>query len=76
LNIKYRPLHYNFHTTYAYHELPGAVVEELRKLYFVKDGEHLKECRERAEKWFWETIAGIDQNEIKPALSRNGITTH
>jgi hypothetical protein len=74
LNIKYRPLHYNFHTTYVYHELPRAVVEELRKLYFVKDIEHLKKCRDKADEWFWEVMAGIDQNEIKAGLNRNGIT--
>jgi predicted nucleotidyltransferase len=74
LNIKYRPLHYNFHTTYVYHELPGRVVKKLRELYFVKNAEHLKKCRDEAEEWFWKVLAGIDRDEIKAGLKQNGIT--
>jgi len=72
LNIKYRPLHYNFHTTYAYHELPDGMVEELRKLYFVKDAAHLKKCREEAEKWFWEVMASVNIDEVGAGLQKNG----
>jgi predicted nucleotidyltransferase len=65
LNIKYRPLHYGFHTTYAPYELPDAVVGKLRNLCFIRDKEHLKQCRDEAEKWFWETLNGIDPEALK-----------
>lgn len=71
LNVKYRPLHYNFHTTYAYHELPDTVVEKLRNLYFVKDAGHLKKCRAAAEKWFWKVMASVNIDEVRAGLGKS-----
>lgn len=60
LRMKYTPLHYRFFTTYIYHELPPEVCERLDRLYFVRDAAALKNCREEAEQWFWETAKSIE----------------
>ncbi len=68
LRMKLTPWHYRFFTTYIYYELPPEINERLERLYFVGDLEGLKERRADAEKWFWETVAEIDSQNIKKAL--------
>jgi predicted nucleotidyltransferase len=57
LRMKYGPLHYDFKTSYVYHELPAETVSSLEKLYFVKDPDDLKRKYRKATKWFEEAIS-------------------
>lgn len=59
LRMKHSPLHYDFKTSYVYHELPIETVSRLEKLYFVKDPDDLKRKYKKATKWFEEAISEI-----------------
>ncbi len=52
LRIQYQPARYNFHTRYAYYDLPVDVVERLENLFFIRDENDLRAKREQAESWF------------------------
>jgi hypothetical protein len=64
LRIKYTPFHYNFHARYIHYELPGEVVKKLETLFFVRDGEDLRRKRDEAERWFHETLDGMDWGAV------------
>ena len=65
LRIKHCPWHHRFFTTYIYYEMPSEVVKRLHHLYFITSAEALKKCREEAADWFWETVKGIDYEEVR-----------
>jgi hypothetical protein len=64
LGMLYRPSRYNFGTRYIYYEFPSAVVKELEGLYFIASPGDLPGKREKAEKWFWETVSRLEENLV------------
>lgn len=72
LRIKHCPWHYRFFTTYVYYEMPQEVVERLHPLYFIGDVKALRECREKAEIWFWETVNSIVLDDLKKSIFERG----
>jgi hypothetical protein len=72
LRVQYHPFHYNFHTRYVYYDLPADVVGKLHELFFVRDGKDLRAKRERAEQWFYETLAQIEPEAIVERLGTRG----
>jgi predicted nucleotidyltransferase len=65
LRIKHCPWHHRFYTTYIYYEMPSEIVNRLHHLYFITNAEALRKCREEAEMWFWETVRGIDYEQVR-----------
>jgi hypothetical protein len=63
LRIQYKPARHSFYTRYIHYDLPQDIVRELQDLFFVRDADDLRAKRERAERWFYETLEGI---EIEP----------
>jgi len=59
LRILHDPTRHNFHTRYVHYDLPDAVVERLRGLFFVADANDLVAKRDEAEKWFAEVMDEI-----------------
>lgn len=57
LRMHYAPTRYNFHTRYVYYELPSAVVQRLEGLYFVRDGEEIRQKQAEAQAWFYEMMS-------------------
>ncbi|MFH0816020.1 MAG: hypothetical protein V1934_04310 [Methanobacteriota archaeon] len=72
LRIKHCPQRFNFHTRYAYYDLPPKVFKRLEKLLFVKDAKDLARRRKEAEKWFWKTMESIDMREVGRKLAEAG----
>lgn len=52
LRTQHAPYHYNFGTHSIQHDLPGDVLARLEQLYFVKDGEDLRNKHAEATQWF------------------------
>ena len=63
LRIRHCPERFDFGPKYARTDLPPAVYEEVRALFFVASAAELGEKRERAEALFWETLRRIDDAE-------------
>lgn len=68
LRIVHSPYHYNFHMAYVFHDLPAEIVERLRSLIFVRDGEGIRKAHQEACGWFNEVIASIDWAAVKAKL--------
>jgi len=64
LGMLYRPSRYNFGPRYIYYEFPPAVVQELEGLYFIASPDDLPGKREKAERWFWETVSRLEENLV------------
>ncbi len=60
LRMRYHPIHYDFGTRYIHYELPPEVVQRLVDLHFVRGPADLPGKAKEAERWFRETIHGID----------------
>ena len=58
--MQYHPIHYDFGTRYIHYELPADVVKRLVDLHFVGGQNDLSGKVRKAERWFRETIGGID----------------
>lgn len=71
LRMRHHPIHYDFGARYIHRELPGEVVQELVGLHFVKDQSDLADKVGRAERWFRDTIAGIDPNLLEQRLDED-----
>ncbi|UCB59679.1 MAG: hypothetical protein JSW72_05980 [Candidatus Bathyarchaeota archaeon] len=52
LRIKYNPYHSDFKMRYVHYELPPKIIDKLKRLYFVRDEEELREKNHVAVKWF------------------------
>lgn len=75
LRIRYKPARHSFYTRYIHYDLPQAVVRELQDLFFVRDADDLWAKRERAERWFYETLEGIEQGVDRlPAEAPEGLS--
>jgi len=76
LRIRHVPVRHDFYTRYVYYELPGAVIERLEPLFFVRDMEDLRSKRTVAEAWFHEISEAVGQgpgpNEILDSEHQNG----
>jgi hypothetical protein len=59
LRMRYSPPHFDFGTYYASVDLPPAVVDRLRGLFFVRDVADLRAKRAAAAAWFAETLATV-----------------
>jgi len=59
LRMRYDPTRYNFHTHYAYYNLPADVVRKLEALFFVANADDIRAKRAQAEAWFYETLEQI-----------------
>lgn len=68
LRMQYDPARYNFHTRYAYHYLPSAVVQRLESLFFVSDIRQLRTRFEEAQGWFHEALAQLDLDAVARKL--------
>ena len=60
LRMRHCPERFDFGPKYAWHDLPPALYEQVRALYFVASGAELSQKRVRAESLFWETVAALD----------------
>lgn len=65
LRIKYSPFHHDFKMRYVHYELPRDIIQKLRHLYFVSDGQSLREKYGEATRWFHELMLQIDRKEIE-----------
>jgi predicted nucleotidyltransferase len=70
LRIKHCPHRAQFHTRYAYYDLPPAVWKRLEGLMFVSDAASIAGKRAEAERWFWRTVESIDVRGLAKALER------
>ena len=68
LRMRYHPVHYDFGTRYVHYELPADVVRRLVDLHFVGDPSDLPGKFAEAERWFRETIRGIDPDLLEQRL--------
>jgi predicted nucleotidyltransferase len=68
LRIRHCPWRHDFHTRYVYHDLPPPVVRRLHRFFFVKDAKDIAKKRAEAEKWFLETVRGLDREAILRSL--------
>jgi hypothetical protein len=64
LRMKHKPVHYDFKMRYVHYELPGDVIAELERLYYVKDQKDLQKKYQEATEWFDRTMSNIDQKGI------------
>lgn len=70
LRILHDPTRHNFHTRYVHYDLPEAVVERLRRLFFVADADDLVAKRDEAEEWFAEIMNEISDGPFTEDVLR------
>jgi len=68
LRIRHNPIHFDFRTRYVHRELPPAVVAGFERLAFVRDLDDLRGKHREALAWFHETVALIDDAEVRRRL--------
>jgi hypothetical protein len=71
LRIKHNPVRYDFGMRYVHYELPPETIKQLERLYFVKDMKDLQQKYREATRWFQETIATINEDEIARSLRKS-----
>jgi len=69
LRIRHGPLQFDFRTRYVHRELPPAVVAGFERLAFVRDLDDLSGKHREALAWFHETVALLDDAEVRSRLS-------
>lgn len=59
LRSRHNPFHFDFKMRYVHYELPEAIVDKLKDLYFVKNMDDLQRKYRKASQWFLETMLQI-----------------
>jgi len=70
LRILHDPTRHNFHTRYVHYILPESDIKRLTELVFVASAEELAAKRERAEEWFLEVMAAINDGPLSDDIQR------
>lgn len=66
--IKHNPIRYDFGIRYVHYELPSETIKKLQRLYFIKDMKDLQRKYREATRWFHQTIATINDDEVARSL--------